>query len=69
MGASAWVFLDGKPHLDYRKGLNGLFTRKALQTYLPIQEKVWLLYFDKFVYFTKGNRRQADVILRPRSRD
>jgi C-22 sterol desaturase len=25
-----WVFLNGKAHVDYRKGLNVLFTRKAL---------------------------------------
>jgi C-22 sterol desaturase len=25
-----WVFLSGKEHVDYRKGLNVLFTRKAL---------------------------------------
>jgi C-22 sterol desaturase len=25
-----WVFLSGKAHVDYRKGLNVLFTRKAL---------------------------------------
>lgn len=25
-----WVFLTGKVHADYRRVLNGLFTRKAL---------------------------------------
>jgi C-22 sterol desaturase len=25
-----WVFLHGKVHADYRKGLNVLFTKKAL---------------------------------------
>ena len=44
-----WVFLDGKAHVDYRKGLNGLFTRQALQTYLPGQEEVYEEYFRKFV--------------------
>lgn len=24
------VFLTGKEHVEYRRGLNGLFTRKAL---------------------------------------
>jgi C-22 sterol desaturase len=28
--ADNWVFLGGKDHVDYRKGLNVLFTRKAL---------------------------------------
>ena len=44
-----WVFLDGKAHVDYRKGLNGLFTRQALETYLPGQEEVYDKYFAKFV--------------------
>lgn len=49
MGPTAWVFLDGKPHVDFRKGLNGLFTRKALDSYLPTQEKVFDDYFNQFV--------------------
>lgn len=44
-----WVFLDGKAHVDYRKGLNGLFTRQALELYLPGQEEVYKKYFDNFV--------------------
>ncbi|CAG8953808.1 hypothetical protein HYFRA_00006700 [Hymenoscyphus fraxineus] len=55
LGASAWVFLDGKRHVDFRRGLNVLFTRKALQCYLPMQEKVWSQYFEKFVAIGKKN--------------
>ncbi|MCJ1468239.1 RNA polymerase C-22 sterol desaturase [Pseudocyphellaria aurata] len=44
-----WVFLDGKAHVDYRKGLNGLFTRQALEIYLPGQEEVYDKYFAKFI--------------------
>jgi C-22 sterol desaturase len=44
-----WVFLDGKEHVDYRKGLNGLFTRKALDTYLPGQEDVYDNYFARWL--------------------
>ena len=44
-----FVFLDGKAHVDYRKGLNGLFTRQALDTYLPGQEEVYDSYFAEFV--------------------
>lgn len=43
-----WVFLDGKEHTDYRRALNGLFTPKALQIYLPVLEKYMDLYLDKF---------------------
>lgn len=56
MGHSAWVFLDGKEHVDYRKGLTGLFTRKALESYLPTQEKVFSQYFDEFVSDSRENR-------------
>ena len=48
-----WVFLDGKAHLEYRKGLNGLFTRQALELYLPGQEEVFEKYFAKFLELSK----------------
>lgn len=44
-----WVFLDGKAHVDYRKGLNGLFTRQALELYLPGQEEVYNKYFARYL--------------------
>jgi C-22 sterol desaturase len=50
-----WVFLDGKAHVDYRKGLNGLFTRQALEAYLPGQEEVYDKYFESFLNTTKQN--------------
>lgn len=49
LGPTNWVFLDGKAHVDFRKGLNGLFTRKALEIYLPGQEDVYNIYFKKFL--------------------
>lgn len=55
LGADNWVFLDGKAHVDFRKGLNGLFTRKALEGYLPGQEDVYRIYFKRFVQITKDN--------------
>ncbi|KAF2435385.1 sterol C-22 desaturase [Tothia fuscella] len=51
-----WVFLDGKAHVDYRKGLNGLFTRQALEVYLPKQEEVFSTFFHKFMDITKQNQ-------------
>ena len=44
-----WVFLDGRAHVDYRKGLNVLFTRHALERYLPEQEAVYDDYFARMV--------------------
>ncbi|KAH6899041.1 cytochrome P450 [Thelonectria olida] len=55
LGHDNWVFLDGKPHVDFRKGLNNLFTRKALECYLPGQEEVYNTYFERFVNLTKEN--------------
>lgn len=48
-----WVFLDGKEHVEYRKGLNGLFTRQAMETYLPGQQQVYDEYFEDFLRMTK----------------
>lgn len=53
LGEDNWVFLDGKKHVDFRKGLNGLFTRRALECYLPGQEDVYKRYFAKFLQITK----------------
>ncbi|CCE64745.1 hypothetical protein TPHA_0I02420 [Tetrapisispora phaffii CBS 4417] len=50
---SNWVFLDGKAHTDYRRSLNGLFTKAALAKYLPSQEKIMDKYIEKFVEFSK----------------
>lgn len=53
LGADNWVFLDGKAHVDFRKGLNPIFTRQALEIYLPGQEAVYDKYFKKLVNVTK----------------
>jgi len=55
LGPDNWVFLDGKAHLEFRRGLNGLFTRRALEIYLPGQEEVYNRYFKEFVEITKRN--------------
>ncbi|KAF2859796.1 cytochrome P450 61 [Piedraia hortae CBS 480.64] len=47
-----WVFLDGREHVEYRKGLNTLFTRQALETYLPGQQEVYREYFNEFLQMT-----------------
>ncbi|CEH17662.1 c22-sterol desaturase [Ceraceosorus bombacis] len=44
-----WVFLNGKVHVDYRKGLNTLFTRKALGIYLGIQESIYRRHFKAWL--------------------
>jgi C-22 sterol desaturase len=39
------VFLTGKVHAEYRKGLNVLFTKKALSIYLKTQEAIRRKHF------------------------
>lgn len=43
------VFLNGKAHVDYRRGLNSLFTRKAIGGYLPVQEAVARKHFKEWL--------------------
>ncbi|KAL0576815.1 RNA polymerase C-22 sterol desaturase [Marasmius crinis-equi] len=44
-----WVFLTGKEHVDYRRVLNLLFTRKALGLYVDIQDKITREHFASWV--------------------
>lgn len=60
LGKTNWVFLDGKDHVEYRKGLNGLFTRSALACYLPRVEEVYNDYFKRF------QNKSADNNFQPR---
>ncbi|KAK6203550.1 cytochrome P450 [Scheffersomyces amazonensis] len=46
-----WVFLDGKAHTDYRRSLNGLFSQKALEIYIPVQEKYMDIYLKRFINY------------------
>ena len=56
-----WVFLDGKEHTDYRKSLNGLFTKTALSQYLPSLEIVMDKYIEKFIQISKDNNYEPQV--------
>ncbi|GKT54636.1 cytochrome P450 [Colletotrichum tofieldiae] len=56
LGHKAWVFLQGKAHAEYRRGLMPLFTNKAMATYLPVHEKVLGDYFNKFVAASNENQ-------------
>ncbi|KAL9474213.1 hypothetical protein ACSS6W_008593 [Trichoderma asperelloides] len=63
MRPTAWVFLNGKAHAEFRRGLTGLFTNKALSRYLPVQEKVYGDYFKKFVQASKENKGKPNVFM------
>ncbi|KAH0612593.1 uncharacterized protein H6S33_008973 [Morchella sextelata] len=53
---SNWVFLDGKNHVEYRKGLNGLFSRQAMGMYLPGQEEIYDAYFKRWLEISKDGK-------------
>ncbi|KAF3095433.1 RNA polymerase C-22 sterol desaturase [Orbilia oligospora] len=53
-----FVFLDGKRHADFRKGLNGLFTRRAMESYLPGQEAIYDRYFKRWVELSRTGKPQ-----------
>jgi C-22 sterol desaturase len=55
LGHKAWVFLQGKAHAEYRKGLAPLFTNKAMPTYLEVHERVLGDYFAKFIAASESN--------------
>jgi len=64
-----WVFLDGKAHVEYRKGLNGLFTRKALELYLPGQEEVYQKYFEHFINISQNQHSGKSTPFMPHFRE
>ncbi|KAA1468453.1 cytochrome P450 [Dentipellis sp. KUC8613] len=44
-----WVFLTGKAHVEYRRGLNHLFTRKALGIYVGIMDSIMRQHLTKWL--------------------
>ncbi|GAA6033424.1 hypothetical protein JCM8097_006744 [Rhodosporidiobolus ruineniae] len=59
-----WVFLNGKVHNEYRKGLNCLFTPKALEIYLRMQDKIYRRYFKEWVSNPKPEAEQYQMKFR-----
>lgn len=43
------VFMHGKEHQEYRRGLNLLFTRRALAQYLQIQDRIYRAFFKRWM--------------------
>ncbi|KAK2054786.1 cytochrome P450, partial [Colletotrichum caudatum] len=56
LGHKSWVFLQGRAHAEYRRGLTPLFTNKAMATYLPAHGRVLGDYFAKFVAASEAAR-------------
>ena len=55
LGHKAWVFLQGRAHAEYRRGLTPLFTNRAISSYLPAQERVLADYFGRFTAASDAN--------------
>ncbi|RXW17420.1 hypothetical protein EST38_g8447 [Candolleomyces aberdarensis] len=58
-----WVFLTGKSHVEYRRGLNSLFTRKALSMYLPIQESIARKHLTRWLEVAKDSKSQPIMMI------
>ncbi|EIN13415.1 cytochrome P450 sterol C22-desaturase [Punctularia strigosozonata HHB-11173 SS5] len=62
-----WVFLTGKSHVDYRRGLNNLFTRKALSIYVAIQDAVTRKHFNKWLAAAAADPSPKKIMMTARS--
>ncbi|KAF8898336.1 C-22 sterol desaturase [Infundibulicybe gibba] len=65
--ADNWVFLTGKSHVDYRRGLNALFTRKALGIYLGIQESIAKKHFAQWLAIAAKDSSSQPIMMTARS--
>ena len=61
--------MNGKTHVDYRKGLNSLFTSRALGIYLQIQESIYKQHFAKWVAEDNSTARPFMMQLRDLNMD
>ncbi|KAG8771852.1 RNA polymerase C-22 sterol desaturase [Serendipita sp. 397] len=58
-----WVFLNGKEHVDYRRTLNSLFTRKALAVYLEVQDSIARHHFALWLKTAKESNGSPQSIM------
>ncbi|KIJ38493.1 hypothetical protein M422DRAFT_33272 [Sphaerobolus stellatus SS14] len=61
--ADNWVFLAGKAHVDYRRILNTLFTRKALSLYLSSQENLSREHFKKWLDMSAKTDKPVEFMM------
>ncbi|KAM0749617.1 cytochrome P450 [Meredithblackwellia eburnea MCA 4105] len=59
-----WVFLNGKVHNEYRKGLNCLFTRQALSIYLKTQDRIYRKFFAEWLADKSPEHKPYTMIFR-----
>ncbi|KAG8809838.1 RNA polymerase C-22 sterol desaturase [Serendipita sp. 399] len=58
-----WVFLNGKEHVDYRRTLNSLFTRKALAVYLGVQDAITRHHFALWLQTARESKNEPQSIM------
>ncbi|KAI0344071.1 cytochrome P450 [Trametopsis cervina] len=61
-----WVFLTGKEHVDYRRGLNSLFTRKALGLYVAIQDIITRKHLNQWLADAATNPEAVPIMMTAR---
>ncbi|KAJ7596760.1 cytochrome P450 [Mycena floridula] len=61
-----WVFLTGKRHVDYRRGLNALFTRKAIGMYVAIQDVITREHFAEWLRIADSDPSPRPIMMTAR---
>ncbi|KAF8588441.1 cytochrome P450 [Ramaria rubella] len=61
-----WVFLTGKVHVEYRRVLNTLFTRRALSIYLHTQDDLARQFFSKWLKESAESKEPLSFMMRAR---
>ncbi|KAH9005960.1 cytochrome P450 [Lactarius hatsudake] len=61
-----WVFLTGKEHVAYRRGLNHLFTHKALGLYFNIMDSVTRKHIKKWLAEAVVDPTEKSMMMRVR---
>jgi C-22 sterol desaturase len=59
-----FVFQQGKAHVDYRKRLNPMFTRKSLAAYLPVQQQIYKIHVDRWLADHAGKPTEYQFLAR-----
>ncbi|KAG2370310.1 cytochrome P450 sterol C22-desaturase [Suillus spraguei] len=62
-----WVFLTGKSHVEYRKVLNTLFTRKALSIYIGIQDAIARKHFSQWLADAQKDPSPQSIMMTARN--
>ncbi|KIM84655.1 hypothetical protein PILCRDRAFT_818244 [Piloderma croceum F 1598] len=62
-----WVFLTGKVHVEYRRVLNTLFTRKALSLYTGIQDAIARKHLSQWLTDAVSDPSPKEIMMTARN--